>query len=58
MSIETISAEACYFTKTNIVHPTLAAGAALTAAETKAKAEIAATDNAATVTGGSISPAR
>lgn len=52
MPIETCSPDAAYLTKTNIVHPGTAAQ--VTAAETKARADIAEKNNGVTVTGGAI----
>lgn len=55
MGIETTSAEACYFSKGNVMHPGSAADVA--AAEAKARIDIAALHSkhaAAAVTGGAI----
>jgi hypothetical protein len=52
MSIENCSPDAAYLTKNNIVHP--GSAAQVTAAEAKARADIAERRNGVAVTGGSI----
>lgn len=52
MSIENCSPEAAYLTKTNIVHP--GSATQVTAAEAKARADIADKRNGVVITGGLI----
>lgn len=58
MAILSTSAAANYLNRANIVHPSLPAGAALTALIAQAKLDAAAELGLTTVTGGDIPPSR
>lgn len=58
MAILSSTPAANYLNRNNIVHPSLPAGAALTALIAQAKLDAAAELNVTTVTGGDIPPSR